>query len=281
MIFVYLVALFAGILWGITESVNKNITEKKFSSFSYFFIQVFANSLLYFIPFILYGSLVAPPAAYLLIIIPVICLFFANIFMIKAYKTEDISNLNILFRSSLPITFLSGIYLLHEKITVLNIFGVLSILLGILVIFYEGKKIKPTNGFLLALSAGILIGSVSYLRKLSFLYFNPITVVFLVHFILTILVLTIPRTYKDIKPIFLKYKKKIVYSRITAVIAFFLINWAFSKGNISIVNTNYEAAFLLSTSFIGIMLMGEKKNTGKKLTGSLLCILGIILLNFF
>ena len=128
MIFIYLVSLLAGTLWGITESINKNITEKKYSAFSYFLLQIGLNLILYTGPFILYGSFVKEPIAYFYLFTPTLFIFLGNLFLIKAYKTEDISNINILSRSSLIIAFLSGIFFLHEKITFLNILGLLAIL---------------------------------------------------------------------------------------------------------------------------------------------------------
>lgn len=281
MIFVYLIALLAGVLWGITESINKNITEKRYSAFSYFFIQMSSNLILYTIPFFIFGSIPKEPIVYIYLIIPVVFIFLGNLFLIKAYKTEDISNINILSRSGLIITFLSGTFLLHEKVSYWNILGILAIILGILVIFYEGKKIKPSTGFLLALVSGIMMGAMAYFRKLVLYYVNPITVVFSSQLLMTLILLFIPKSYRDLKPILSKYKWKVILSRLTAVSGFYLVIWSFSKGNISIANTNYETAFLLSTAFIGIILMKERGKWGKKIIGSIYCILGIILLNFF
>ncbi|MBM3284048.1 DMT family transporter [Candidatus Gottesmanbacteria bacterium] len=281
MIFVYFVSFLAGILWGTTESINKNITEKQYSSFSYFLIQMSLNLLLYAIPFIMFGTIPRQPIVYFYLIVPVIFILLGNLFLIKAYKTEDISNINILSRSSLIITFLTGVFLLHEKVSVWNIAGIVIIVLGMLTISYEGKRIKPSIGFLLALASGVLMGALAYFRKLALYYINPISVVFSGQLFMTIILLLIPKSYQDVKPIWTKYKKRIILSRFTAVSGFYLINWSFSQGNISIANTNYETAFLLSTLLIGIWILHEKKNTRKKLIGSFLCILGIILLNFF
>ena len=112
MIFIYLVSIVSGILAGITESFNKNITEQKYSVFSYVFIQLLGTLIIFSIPFLLYGKLSSEPIAYLYIAIIVILIFLGNSAIIKSYKTEDISNTNILSRSSLVITFISGIILL-------------------------------------------------------------------------------------------------------------------------------------------------------------------------
>ena len=101
------------------------------------------NLLLYTIPFIIFGSIPKEPVVFFYLITPVIFIFLSNLFLIKAYKTEDISNINIVSRASLIITFLSGILFLHEKVSTWNIIGVMIIVLGILVIFYEDEGFKP------------------------------------------------------------------------------------------------------------------------------------------
>ncbi len=266
---------------GITESINKNITEKQYSSFSYFIIQVFFNMIFFSVPFLIWGIKIISPLIFFYIILIAVFLFLSNLFIIKAYKTEDISNLNILSKSSLVIAFFSGILSLKEKATQFDFMGIFLIILGILLIFYEGKRLSLSRGLILGLTSGILAGLATYFRKLTLEFLNPVSVVFFMQIIIFVMLLFVPKTLKDVKPILLKYKKKILLSRITAVIGIYLFIWTLSKGNISIINTNYETAFLLSTSLIGILLMNEKKYLAKKVGGSALCILGIILLNFF
>lgn len=281
MILVYIVSIFAGLLLGITESINKNITEEKYSVFSYFFIQIAGSSIIYIIPFVIYAIFPHELIAYLYVLIIVVLLFFANACVIKAYKSEDISNINIVSRISLVIGFLSGVILLKESMTLLNISGVILIILGILTIYYERKFIKPSTGLLIAFLSGVLYGLMAYFMKLALNYFNIPTYLFIYGIFTLVLLSFIPNIYKDAKPIFLKHKKKIILSRVFASSSAYLIVWSLQKGNLSIVNTNFETAFLLMGVFAGIFFLGEKKNIAKKLTGSLLCTLGIILLNFF
>ena len=266
---------------GITESINKNITDKKYSSFSYFFIQVSFNMAFFAGPFFLWGIKTITPILFLYIILIAVCLFLGNIFIIKAYKTDDISNLNILSKSSLIVAFFCGIISLKEKATTFDFLGIILIILGILLIFYEGKKWSLSSGLILGLISGILGVLATFLRKLSLEFLNPVAVVYYMQIIIFIMLLFVPKTFRDLQPILAKYKKKILFSRLTAVAGIYLFIWTLSKGNISIVNTNYETSFLLSTSLIGILLLNEKKYLTKKISGSTLCILGIILLNFF
>ncbi|MBI3379931.1 DMT family transporter [Candidatus Gottesmanbacteria bacterium] len=281
MIFVYFVSILAGISSGVTESINKSITEKKYSSFSYFFLQLSLNGLLFLIPFLLFGSFPKLSIVYLYIFLAVLATFLGNLSLIKAYKTEDISNITILLQSSLLVTFTSGIVFLHEKINMINIVGFLAIICGILIIFYEGKKLRLSFGLFLALVVGLSFGISAVFQKLALSLVDPLSFVFIFDFFIVSILLFIPKTYKDIKTIFGKYKKKIILSRFTAVSAFYLLLWTYQRSKIAVANVNFTTVFLLSSVLIGILFLGERKNISKKLAGSLLCVLGIILLNFF
>ncbi len=281
MILPAIAAIVSGILLGITESINKNITETRFSAFAYSFLQTFLNFAFYLVPFLLFSKLPAWHMSYFLVFVNASILFFSNIFVIKAYKTEDISIVTILIRTSLVVAFLNGIFLLSESLSLIKIIGVGTILIGILIIFYENKKIKLTIGLILALSAGILWGFVTYFSKLILKTFDPLSYLVLVQLITASLLFLVPRTRRDLPNIVKIYKWKILLSRITAVSAIYLIVWSIQNGNISIVNTNFETFALLSSVLIGIFILKEKTQLIKKFVGMGFCILGIIFLNFF
>lgn len=281
MIFFYLIALLSGTLGGIGEIFNKNITEKRYSVFSYGFIQWTGTLLLYTIPFLLWGTFPTQNIAYIYLAIIVAITFIGNISLIKAYKTEDISNINILSQISLVIAFTTGIIFLNEVVNIYKIIGILFIILGVIVIFYEGKKLQFTPAYLLSLVAGISFGFTAFLDKKALTYFDPLSLLFTYNLGSTILLLFIPKTLKDIKPILKKYKWKIVVSRLSVFAGFYLYIWSIQQGNVSVVSTNYLTSFLLSTVIIGIIFLNEKRNIAKKLAGSAFCVVGIILLNFF
>lgn len=259
MLFVFFVSILAGILMGITESINKNITDKQYSSFSYFFIQVFFNMILFSVPFLIWGIKNITPLIFLYIILIAVFLFISNIFIIKAYKTEDISNLNILSKSSLVVAFFSGIISLKEKAAAIDFLGIFLIISGILLIFYEGRRWTLSSGFLLGLTSGILASLATFFRKLALEFLNPVSVVFFMQIIIFIMLLIVPKNLKDVRPILFKYKKKIFLSRLTAVIGIYLFIWTLSKGNLSVTNTNYETTFLLSGVLIGIFSWAKGK----------------------
>lgn len=282
--FVYLVLpLLAGILNGLTEIFNKSITEKKYSTASYSFLQWCGNLIFYSFPFFLSGeSLPTNPKAYIPLVVITLIVFAGNLFLIKAYKTEDASNVNIISRISLIVSFLNGIILLSEPINFFKITGALFIFTGIMVIFYQGKKLKLSAGLLLALFSGICFGMMAFLNKLGLPYFpSGAAYLFTANLLATAIFLLKPSTLKDVKPILKKYLFKYILSRITSATGYLIFVFALVKADISVVNTNFETAFLLSVVVIGIIFLRERKDLKKKIIGALFCSAGIILLNFF
>lgn len=278
----FVLPILAGCFTGLTEIFNKSITEEKYSSISYSFLQWFGNLVIYSLPFIyLREKLPTDYHAYIPLIIVVIIVFIGNILLIKSYKTEDASNVNIISRISLIISFLNGIFLLSESVNLYKILGVFLIFAGILVIFYQGKRLKFSHGFVFAFLSGICFGMMAYLNKLALPYFSSVTYLFTANLMSVTMFLLIPNALKDVKPILTKYCRNYLFSRIFSASGYFLLIFALSRAEISVVNTNFETAFLLSTVTIGILFLHEKRNVLKKLAGTFLCALGIILLNFF
>ena len=68
---------------------------------------------------------------------------------------------------------------------------------------------------------------------------------------------------------------------ITAAVGIFLIVFSIKHAAISVVNTNTEIAGLLTSVIIGIIILNERRGVINKMIGSVFCITGIILLNFF
>lgn len=281
MIFVYSLAVLSGILFGVTESINKHIIEKKYSVFAYSLLQNLFNLLFFLVPFLFNPKFPTSYLAYIFLILSSLLWLLGNVFIIKAYKSEDVSNVSILARSSLIVSFLSGIFLLAEPVNIFKIIGIIFVFLGIITIFYERKRVKLSLGFIYPVISGIMAGFAAYFQKLTLQSFTPFTFLVINQFIMIIPPLFSPHTIPDSIKIIHKYSRKILLSRVTAVISIFIFTWSLKMGNISVINTNMETFYLLSTVFIGILILNEKKNIAKKLAGSILCTFGIILLNFF
>lgn len=253
----------------------------KFSPFSYAFLQYLLNFFVFLIPAIFFLQIPPLSLSYLYMFLNVSITIASNSMTIKAYKTEDISAMSVLSPVSLVTTVLLGVIILSEQLNPAKTFGIIVVIIGILVIFYEGKKLTASKGLWITLAAKILWGFQPLFDKKALLSFNVITYSVFTMGILSIIHFFIPKVRQESKIIFNKYTLKIIISRITVAAGMFLYFWSIKRGNISIVNTNVDALFLLSTVFIGIIFLNERKKIGKKLTGSLLCTAGIILLNFF
>lgn len=281
MIFPYLASIFAGIFYGITESINKDITEEKYSAFAYAFLQHFFISLLYLIPAIFYFRWPTSPVSYIFLGLSILITLSANTLDIKAYKTEDISNITIVGNINLVISFLTGVVLLSEPVNQFKIIGLSTVIIGIMIIFYKGKKIYFTKGLLFALLSGVIWGFSGLVDKLGLSSINIISYTLLTQGSLAILLFFHPAVRRDAPVIWHKYKVKIIIARLVVVVGLFLFYWSIMRGEISIVRTNSTTFFLLTTLIIGTLFLKERKRIVNKIAGALVCILGIVLLNLF
>lgn len=281
MILPSIAAIIGGLCFSITESIYKSISEDKYSSFAYAFTQHFLNFLIFLIPSLFIFKLPPFSFSYIYLAIVVIVVFFINTLALKSYKTVDISNISIIGNLSLVINFFIGVIFLTETTNIYKIIGIIFILIGVIIVFYEGKKVTLTQGLIAALLSAILTGLRPLLDKLNLQFFDIFVYTCLGNLGVALLILGIPKARKDIPKIFSKYKTKIFISRIAGALGYFLIYWSIANGSISVVSTNSSITYLLGLTLIGIVILKENKFAYKKLAGSLLCILGIILLNFF
>ena len=229
MFLAYLASIFAGIFYGVTESVNKDITEEKYSAFAYAFLQHVLIFILYFVPALFYFRWPTSPVSYIYLILTILITVTANTLDIKAYKTEDISNITIVGNINLVVSFLSGVIILSEPFNIYKIIGLVAILAGILVIFYEGKKIYFTKGILFAFIAGVIWGFSGIVDKMGLSTINIISYTLLTHGSLAFLLLFHPKVRKDAPLIWHKYKKKIILSRLFVVMGLFLFLLEYSE----------------------------------------------------
>lgn len=281
MILPYLASILAGICYGITEAINKDITEEKYSSFSYGFLQYFLNFLIFLVPAVFFVKLPPISTSYLYLLAVVVITLLANTLTIKAYKTEDISSMSILSSVTLLTSVLLGVTFLAENLNVYKISGIFIIVLGIFVIFFEGKKLVARRGLLIALVAKILWGIQPLIDKKALNSFDLLSYLVIVMGILSFSHFLLPEVVKEARLIFTKYRWQIIISRLFVIAGLFTYLWSIKRGSISIVNTNVDTFFLLVTVLIGIIYLKERKNIAKKLIGCLVCILGIVLLNLF
>ncbi len=281
MLLPYLASIMAGIFYGATESINKDITEEKYSPFSYGFLQYFLNFIIFLIPAVFFVKLPPFGISYFYLVAVIIITLLANSLTIKAYKTEDISNISILSSVTLVTTVLLGVTFLAERLNAYKISGIILIILGIFVIFFEGKKLAVSRGLLIALIAKILWGFQPLFDKKALNSFDFLAYLVIIMGILSFSHLLLPWVREEAVLIFSKYKRKILLSRSFVTLGLVAYLWSIKRGSISIVNTNVDTFFLLVTVLIGIIILKERKHLLKKLVGCLVCILGIILLNLF
>ena len=94
-------------------------------------------------------------------------------------------------------------------------------------------------------------------------------------------VILFPPLMKDAQSRIIKEAKKNFLFKITGifanVVSTYLFIWALHKGEVSKVNAIYQSMMILSV-LAGIFILKEKQDIFKKLLGSIITIIGVILL---
>lgn len=151
----WLVFAFSGpLLWAVSFHLDKYLVERFFKETSVAVLLVFTALIgLLMLPFILLyqpGVLALPTASILLIALSGVLYMSAMLFYLQALQTEEASVIAPLFQASPLFAYGLGYVFLGEALTVPQLFGGGAIVLGALLLSWQGKGV-PFKARLVAL----------------------------------------------------------------------------------------------------------------------------------
>lgn len=202
-------------------------------------------------------------------------------FLSYSYQHGELSVVYPIARGSAPaLSFLFGLYFLHEKVTDLQIAGVLLLLGGIWLV--RRVKITGKKGLVPAVLTGVFIASYTVIDKVGLHYTNPILFGELKFFFTAVCLLVFMRInkhfIKTVKQNTAKTSfKKIAIIGIFLIVAYQLVLFALSISPVAIVSPLRESASVVVTAW-GIWKLKEREGLYVKITGVTLIFFGIILL---
>lgn len=206
----------------------------------------------------------------------------------KAYKSDELSKIYPLTKTTPLFTLLIGVFYLKEKISLIGLIGIILIIFGVYFINLKDFKFKNLiqplhslkyKGPLLALLAAIISAVYGLFSKLGVTEINPLIFIyfgyiFLIIFYIPLLYFKKQTILSQIK----KFKISIIKIGIFDLVAYLLVIIALTLSKLSYVFALRQMSILLSV-FSGIYLLKEKY--GKtKIIASIIIIMGIILLAF-
>lgn len=204
-----------------------------------------------------------------------------SVFIYKAYKESPASEVSIIFASSSAWAVIAAVIFLGERISFLNILGILSIIIGIIVINYQKSNWKLEKGHLYALMSAFMFG-VAFTNDIFIIrYYTSAPPYIFIAFIVPALAILLYRPQLLGKTRYFLSKKilpqMLLTSTIYAISAITIYGAYKAGGNASAIipiqQTNVVITVILSYFFLS-----EKDKLVQKSLGSLFVFLGAWLL---
>lgn len=202
-----------------------------------------------------------------------------TVFYFKASHLLEASEVIILSPFRAVVTIIASIIFLHESFTPQQIIGFILISAAILLVTNLKHKIQFNNGIYYALAMTLFYGSAVIFDVLIIRIYDPISYLAVSNFLIgSLLLLFYPKALLQLntflKPEFLKKMLPLgVFSSIQAI-AFY---YALKIGQTSQIASVNQSQVIV-TVILAVILLKERDNLLKKVIGSILVTIGVLLL---
>ncbi|MFA6572377.1 MAG: EamA family transporter [Bacteroidota bacterium] len=268
----------AGLLIGVVQIINKRLVSSNHRSTTYTSVTMLANAVVAF-PLLFINFRISYSLYYWGAILLSVLLFTVSCYYgFKAYKEIDISAMSVIQRLNIVFVALIGLTFLRENYSVNNYVGFCLILAGGLVVVYEKRKLLINKGVIYALIATFFGAVSATLDKVILKDFSPFTYAFLSSFLVGITFLWRKDIVHDNIKLFQRHKILIILRSILGISSYILLLLVLAKTNVSQTMPVYKGLSLIIPVILGILVLGEKTNIKQKIAGTLMSLLGIMLM---
>jgi bacterial/archaeal transporter family protein len=204
-----------------------------------------------------------------------------SVFVYKAYKESPASEVSIIFASSSAWAVIAAVIFLGEKISFLNMLGILSIIMGIIVINYQKSNWKLEKGHLYALMSAFMFG-VAFTNDIFIIrYYNSPPPYIFIAFIIPALAILLYRPQLLRKTRYFLSKEilpKILLLSAIYAISSITIYGAYKAGGDASAIIPIQQTNIVITVILSYFFLSEKDKLIQKSLGSLFVFLGAWLL---
>ena len=272
------ILLLASCAVGTTFILNKKIAAKHFSAATNTSAITITSAIvalpLLFVHFYASTSL----WTWLLIFLSVTVYGIGNYFGFRAYKETDASIVGIINKSSVVLTALLGIFLLHEGYTDKKYIGLFLILLSNIVILFEKKKIVVNRGILFAFIMAGASSLAGVFDKQILNDFSPFTYVFVNNFLIWLLFAFRKNALRDTLSCMRTNTLLVSLCALFNTGSWTAFLFVLQKTNVSQTLPVYKGLSFILPVVLGITLLGENNKLWQKILGVIIGVGGIMLL---
>lgn len=269
----------AGILLGFSYIVNRQISLTKFHpatlTFSYSLIGMVISA-----PLLFYEAIFAKSSfVWILAVISPLIFALANYSGFSAYRSLEASVVSLISRFSLVVATLLALIFLQEHLTFMSIFGLICVLTGSMVLIFEKTRFVINRGIFFALLMASCYGIVAVLDRVVLNEFSPFTYVFVNNLIITLVLLPQKGLRQDVVILVRKQPVLTLASALCGLLSWVAFLVAIRSGDLIRLYPIWESMALITTVVVGIIILKEIDKLNQKIFGTLVTILGIMLLS--
>jgi transporter family protein len=263
---------------GLVAVLNKKLSGTGHKSSTYTLVIAIVSTLLS-VPLLFYRFKVPGLWGFwLLAVVSAATFGLSNMFSYKAYKLTDASVVSLIHRLSIVVAVILGITVLGEIYTPGAYLGLILIIVSSVIILYEDKKITLNRGVAYAIVMALLSGLAGVMDKIVLREFSSFTYVFVNN-----LLIVLPFAVRNASRSEAVKLYKQHWPLITLISALMTGSWAIflfvlQNHDVSRIIPVYKSLSLIVPVLLGILVLKETGKLWQKIAGTVIGVLGIVLL---
>ena len=213
-------------------------------------------------------------------LVSVICFGLGHIVYAKTLQKVEASAFSVLFATQAIWTMLLGILLLHESLSLLQLFGVGLIFCSVIMLAKNIRNIFYERGTMLGLITGLLFGVAIYFWSYVGRHTDGISWA-AISFVATsfVVFLARPRALAAAKPLF----RMPIFGILWLLGIFYGLGsitmlYAYHTGSFAVVSPLRQTSIIVTVLLALLLLPQERNRVGTKLLAAAICTLGVVLI---
>lgn len=276
--FTLLLLLFAGLLSGTIQVLNKKLAGSNHQSSTHAVVIALANGVIG-LPLLFYQfQLPQSSKTWILIVFSIITYAISLLLYFLAYKLTDVSLVSVVRRLSIVFIAILGVVFLREQLTIANWFGLIMIVLSGIVVTVERKHISLSSGILFALFSAVFASLSAVLDKQILNDISPFTYVVINNVLVGLVLLPRKGIVADARDLMKHHWKLILLTAVLMDLGFALVLYVLQGADVAQTMPVYMGLSFMMSVVFGVFLLKEKQKLPQKIVAIIVGLIGIFLL---
>ncbi len=275
---IFLLLLFAGLLSGVIQVLNKKLAGSNHRSSTHAAVIALTNGVVG-LPLLLYQfQLPQSFGTWILIVFSISTYAISLSLYFLAYKLSDVSLVSVVRRLSIVCIAILGVVFLREQLTIVNWFGLIMIVLSGIVVTIERKQMKLSSGLLFALFSAVFASISAVLDKQILNDISPFTYVVVNNLFVGLILLPRKGSIADARDLMKHHWRLILLTAILMDLGFALVLYVLQGTDVAQTMPVYMGLSFMMPVVFGVVILKEKQKLRQKIVAIAFGLLGIFLL---